>query len=306
MRKIGLSIMILATGIAGLASRAFGADVEPRRTPPAVVRIGLVSSLFREVPMPLVMAMMRPLGSFMKAQTGVGGELVPGGDYGNLGQLLTNNQVQLGIFHGVEYAWVREKHPELRPLMIAVNQQRHLRAVLTVREGSPIERFEDLEGVKLALARGTREHCHLFLERHCQECGQKPDKFFEKICKQANAEDALDDLVDDEVQAAIIDGVALDCYQSRKPGRFAKLRIVKQSEIFPAGVIVYHPGSLDEETLQSFREGMINANQTTLGKQMMMLWKLTSFEPVPEDYEETLTNIVEFYPPPAPVAKAAK
>jgi ABC-type phosphate/phosphonate transport system substrate-binding protein len=278
-------------------------EPEPAAAPEqaAPVRIGMVNTLFRDVPQPLMMAMMSPFGSLMKAMTGVTGELVPGGDPAHLGQQLADDKVHLAVFHGIEFAWVQLKHPELQPLMIAVNQNRHLRCHLVVRDDCAAKSFAELKGQILALPRGTREHTRLFLERHCRECGKEPKGLFGKIAVPSTNEDALDDVVDNEAQAAIVDGVALDAYKRRKPARCAKLRSAVISEIFPSGVVAYHPGAIDEATLQRFREGMTNANKEPLGRQMLTLWKLTGFEEVPEEFPETLENIVKFYQPPAPL-----
>src|SRR5207244_8774769 len=108
------------------------------------VRIGLISSLFIDVPEPVMMAMMQPFGALMEAQTGVSGELVACGDADNLGQQLTEDKVQLGVFHGVELGWARQKHPELRPLVIAVNEQRYLRAHFVVRAERKLASLSDL------------------------------------------------------------------------------------------------------------------------------------------------------------------
>jgi ABC-type phosphate/phosphonate transport system substrate-binding protein len=267
------------------------------------VRIGMIASLFSDVPAATVMAMMQPFAALMEAQTGVGGELVACGDADNLGQQLTEDKVQLGVFHGVEFGWARRKYPELRPLVIAVNQQRYLRAYLLVRVDSKLDTLADLQHKTLAIPQQTREHCQLFLRRRCLECKKEPASFFAKITTPANLENALDDLVDGLVQACLADDVGLDCYNRRKPGRFAKLKIVQSSEVFPAAVIAFRPGILEAATLQRFREGMIQANRTPAGRQLMTLWKLTGFEQVPPDYDQTLTEIVKVYPAPAPSGK---
>src|SRR5207302_707113 len=101
------------------------------------------------------------------------------------------------------------------------------------------------------------------------------------ITMPSTIEDALDDVVDDEAQATIVDGVCLDAYKRRKPGRCEKLKTLMLSEIFPSGVVAYHPGALDEATIQRFREGMLNAHKEPLGRQLLTMWKLTGFEPVP-------------------------
>src|SRR5207302_5268891 len=114
----------------------------------------------------------------------------------------------------------------------------------------------------LALPNQTREHCQMFLRRNCLQCKKEPAKFFSKITNPANVEDALDDVFDRVVQVCVVDGVSLDCYKRRKPGRFAKLKIVYSSETFPAAVVAFRPGILDEATLKRFRDGMIHANRT--------------------------------------------
>lgn len=287
----------LCAGLLGIVSPHLKA--EDHSPHPGLVRIGLISSLFSDVPEPTVMAMMQPLGALMEAHTGVSGELVACGDADNLGQQLTDDKVHLGVFHGIEFAWARQKHPELRPLVIAVNQQHHLRAFLIVRADSKIGNLGDLEERTLAFPHASREHCQLFLRRRCQELKKEPASFFAKITNPANAEDGLDDVVDRAVHACVVDSVSFDCYKRRKPGRFQKLRILHASEVFPAAVIAFRSGFLDDATLARVREGMIQANRTVAGRQLMTLWKLTGFEPVPSDYEQTLTEIVKVYPAPA-------
>src|SRR5437588_84039 len=87
------------------ARRGARAGDDDEQAPAAPVKIGMVNTLFRDVPHPLMMAMMSPFGSLMKAMTGVTGELVPGGDPAELGQKLASDQVHLAVFHGIEFAW---------------------------------------------------------------------------------------------------------------------------------------------------------------------------------------------------------
>jgi ABC-type phosphate/phosphonate transport system substrate-binding protein len=270
------------------------------------VRIGMVDSLFREVPKPMMSLVMQPFATLMQQQTGLTGQIVADGEFNNLSQDLATDKVQLGVFHGFEFAWARQKHPELKPLMIAVIQQPHLFAYLVVRSDSEVNSLTDLKGGDLALSRGTREHCKLFLEKYCKKQGHDPKQFFGKITVPPNPEDALDKVFEEEVQATVVDNVALESYKRRKPGRFEQLAPMLRSEVFPAGVVAYRPGAIDADTLRRFREGMSTANQSALGRQLMTLWKLTAFEPVPADYEQTLTDIAKAYPVPEVTAKAEK
>lgn len=280
-----------------------GGSVDKGASPRTPLRIGLVNTLFRETPQPMIHAAMQLFQILMEAQTGLQGDLRASGEAIRLGEELAKDQLHLGVFHGIEFAWARQKYPELRPLVIAVNQHRYLRVHVVVRHDCSAADFAGLQGQTLALPRGSKEHCRVFVERQCQLCGQEQQRFFAQITTPQCAEDALDDVLDDAVQVAVVDGLALDCYQRRKPGRFAKLKEVQKPDIFPAAVVAYRAGAIDETLLQRFRTGMLAANQNLRGRQLLMLWKITGFEPVPDDYEQALATIVKAYPAPAPAAK---
>lgn len=290
------AVLLLAAGFGGLMmpGSADAADNHPNG-----VRIGMVNSLFRDVPESTLNAMMAPFSAVMQAQTGVRGELVPGGELNVLADQMAADKIQLGVFHGIEFAWARMKHPELRPLAIAVNQDRHVRAMLVVRDDNPTLEAIQLHNQILAMPQQSKLHCHLFADKCCYASHKPANQFFGKLTTPPNAEEALDDVVDKEAAAAIVDGVAYESFKRRKPGRAAKLRVVMTSDIFPTAVIAYKPGCVDAPTLAKFRDGLMGASHSIMGRQMLTLWKLTAFEAIPEDYESTLTEIVKAYPPPA-------
>jgi len=274
------------------ASSAFGGERD------APLKISIVEAQFRHVPAPLVKLSFRSVQALVKSQTTLDSEFQLSKDANVLAQQLADDQVDLGVFHGVEFAWVRQKHKDLRPLVIVVNGESHVRAHLLVAKDSPVSQFADLHGKALAMANGTRLHCRLFVERPCQDCGQEPEKFFSRITTPANVEDALDDVVDGTVAAAVADGVALDCYKRRKPGRFAKLRELVTAEAFPCPVIAYRAGHLDGAILQRFKEDLTRAGEQPAAKRVLMLWKITGFEAIPANYERSLTEIAKAYPAP--------
>lgn len=289
--------VVLAASLSGALACAVVRAVEPAKP---TIQIGMINSLFRDVPDSLVDLMAKPFGTLMATQTGMNGNLVKTGDVRDLGRRLMDKQVHVGIFHGFEYAWARQTYPELKPLCIAVNQEKSLRALLVVKAGSTIAGFADLKEKQLNFPKGSRGHCHLFLECRCQECGQcSPQDFLSKIVASPTAEDALDEVVDGDAAAVLLDGIALDCYKRRKPGRFNQLKVAVESEAFPAGVVVYRTGVLDEKTLKRFKDGLLGSHKSILGKQLLTMWKLTGFEAVPDDYEQTLDNIIKAYPVPA-------
>lgn len=293
-RIIGVGLTGLLATLSFLLSDApsAGAGVKP-----STVRIGVIRSLFRDTPEPVMQVVMAPFRSLLEVQTGMTGQLIPGGDAHCLAGKLKDENVHFGVFHGVEFAWARLKCPDLKPLVVCVNGNGHLQAQLLVRKDSNFKAVADLKGQTVALPRFSREHCRLFLEHRCTPPAET--SFYSQVARPQDPEEALDDLCDGHYAAAVVDMLALEAYRKYKPGCANRLRAVLESEVFPPAVLAYQPGVLADETLHRFKEGMITANSTARGRKMLELCRITAFQPVPENYDAMLATIVKAYPPPA-------
>ena len=294
LRWVALLGGLAALAVAGSAREAGRQDL---------VRVGIVDSLFRGIPQKTVDASAEPFQKLMEKETGRTGKMVQIGDAFDLARKLSRDEVELGVFYGYEYAWVKQKYPKLRPLAVAVNQEHRLYAYLVVRKDSGLGDVADLKGKSLAIPEYTKEYCLLFLDGLTGKPGAERKHYFSKLTKPANIEDALDDVVDREVKAALVDGVGLDRYRVRKPGRAAALQVLKRSAPFPPTVVAFHDGALDEATQRNFRSALLRAPDTADGRQVLTMWKLTGFERVPDDYGQQLEAILKVYPPPADRAK---
>lgn len=261
------------------------------------VRIGLVSSLFRDTSEPLMQIVMRPFKSLLETQTGMSGRLISGGTAEHLGQRLKEGDLHLGIFHGVEFAWAKAKFPQLKALLIAVNKQPYLRAHLVVRGDGKIKTVDDLKGRTVGVPNLSREHCWLFLERRCVSGEQLPEAFFSRVSRPRDACYAIDDVIDGSLHAAVIDDADLAEYRKQFPQFAGKVKSLLRSEPFPCAVIAYYPGTLDEHLLDQFRTGMLSAKDNQQGRHMMKLCRITRFQEVPEDFDKTLEEIAKAYPP---------
>jgi ABC-type phosphate/phosphonate transport system substrate-binding protein len=266
------------------------------------IRIGMANTFFYERSKGFLDIVTDDFKDVMKQTTGLTGELIPKDGPMQVAEKLGARQLDFGVFHAHEFAWMQKKFPDLRPLVIAADNHHVERAYVVVHKNSPAKTLADLKGKKLAMPVGTKAHCLLYLEKHCP-----PDKasrslaaFFGSIEKSATPADALDDVARQKVQATVVDTVALEFYKEVKGPVFAKhLRILQQSESFPPVVLVYKQGALDEKTLNEFRDGMLKANSTDKGRAMMKTWNMDAFEPIPKDYAKTLADLLKRYPAPA-------
>ncbi len=262
------------------------------------ILLGMAQSLTRDVPESTTKAGLPAIATLVQKSTGIACTIpdpIPAAD---LADRLEKDRLQLAVFQGVEFAWERSKHPDLRPLVTVINQQRDRQACLVVREGCALAHWIDLKNTVLALPKRSREHCQLFLERHCRTNGESSAEFFSRITTPANVEDALDDLVEGTVESALVDRTGLESYERRKPGRYHKLKVLLASERFPDTVVAYHAGALNDATLQRFQQGLLQANKSLVGRHMLALWMATAFELPSAEYDKLLDDILKTYPVP--------
>lgn len=291
---------LLFVGAAGFLSAQDAKTPEP-------VHIGMVSSLFNDVPPAFVQLAGGPFRALVKEFTGLDGQLIVGGDTFDVAKKLMEKKLDLAVFHGFEFGWAVQKYQELRPLTIAVSKHRQVYAYLVVRDDSTARCFDDLKGKDLGFPRKSKEHSRVFMEKCCTDCAQCGSKsFFGQVVIPSNIDDALDDVLRGKLQGVVTDTMALEEYEQFKPGCFARLKIVKKSEPFPPAVIVYREGALEADTLRRFRDGMISANQSPRGRDMMSIFKMTGFEPVPDNFSQMIADVIRHYPAPAQLEKVSQ
>lgn len=267
--------------------------------PGGVVHIGMPASLFRDVKPAVFNALTRPFHSLVESQTGLKCELMLVRTPHEMCEQLEAGKLQFGVFHGFEFAWMKEKAPTLQAFMIAAPQHRPLRALLVVAEDSPFKSLADLKGQPVAMPQGTREFVRLFLNRQCQAAGQSPDAYFAQVTTPINSDTALHEVIDGKgVKAAVVDGGLFQGFAERYSGRAKRLRVLLSSENFPEGVVVIRPGVISEDTVARFRQGMATAHVTPLGRQLMALLGMAGFQPLPPNYEQQLIDVRRAYPPP--------
>jgi ABC-type phosphate/phosphonate transport system substrate-binding protein len=264
-----------------------------------MLRIGTSGSLTGEAPGgPKEKSGMDTLKSFIKDETGLDNEILRQKDWQELAEQMAKKKVQLGVFQGYEFAWAREKYPDLKPLAVTVNVYKYPVAYVVTARTDPAKDFAGLKGQSLAVPATGAGFLRLFVERQSEANGKKASEFFSKVTAPDNVEDALDDLVDGKVQAVVVDRASLEAYKRRKPGRFKQLKEVAQSKPFPPAVVAYYDSALDEATLRRFKDGLLGAAGKEKGQTLLTLFRLTGFEDVPDDFDRVLADTRKAYPPP--------
>src|SRR5207249_2663645 len=95
-----------------LAMMAFAVSIPAVSAQPpkeASIQIGMVRAFFNDVPDVLVSIAVEPFGDLMKQATGLEGKLHYNDQVFEVARKLNANELQVGVFHGHEFAWVQKK-----------------------------------------------------------------------------------------------------------------------------------------------------------------------------------------------------
>ncbi|HYV39039.1 MAG TPA: PhnD/SsuA/transferrin family substrate-binding protein, partial [Gemmataceae bacterium] len=198
---------ITAIVSAAVFAMAIGASLAPgQQKQPETIKIGVANSMFRDLSDAKIDTLIPDFEALLQDQTGFKGEVVKTDDAGALGKKLNDKAVQLGVFQGFEFAWARQSYPKLKPLIIAVQRQRNLKACIVVLDDNKATSLANLKGKVLSIPKRSPEHCHLFLERELGAMKVSQKDFFAKVVDHPNPEDALDDILRKKVDAVLVDG----------------------------------------------------------------------------------------------------
>jgi len=241
-------------------------------------------------------ALKGPFASVVHVQTGLDTKFELLSSLDEMRQQLSDGKLQLGLCHGFEFAWMKQKDPTLRPLMVAAPAERPLKGYVVVASTNHAKSLDDLRGKKVALPKGIHETARLFAARRCHCQAGAPSDFFGEVTTPVNAETALHEVYDDKVQAAIVDKSGLQCFSERFPARFERVRILEESEPFPMSVVAIRDGAVSDATLRQFQNGMGKAHVTIVGRQLVAMMQSAGFEPVPPDYARQVAEITKHYP----------
>jgi ABC-type phosphate/phosphonate transport system substrate-binding protein len=237
------------------------------------------------------------LRKFIKTETGLESDNDTTLDYIRIAEMLSKDELDVAVLQGYEFAWMHAQNQKLKPLAVAVNEKAYLYACVLVRKDSKIKDFNDLKGKTVAVTRGT-PFLQVYVDGECKRREATAETYFTKVTHPDNAEDAVDDVVDKKVDAAVLQQVSLDAYKQRKPGRFSVISEAAHSSAFPPTVIVFKDGALDPGKRKRFEDSLLGAHKKQQGKEMLTLFKLTSFQKAPADLEKVLAETAKAYPPP--------
>lgn len=269
------------------------------------VKIGIPRSVFRDVPPVLLTFANQPFQDLMKAQTGLDGEIVNDADAMNIARDVNSGKLQLGVLLGHEYAWAKQKYPDLEPIVCSVPRPKEVQGFILVRHDSKATNLGDFKGAKLVMASGLKDHARMFFEkRKTEELGAET---FCSLSKTTSVHDAIHKVIDGDADLTAADQASWNYFLKLYPGPAQNIKVLAKSEVFPPNVVVCKKGALPEDVVKKFRDGMLKAHQNPKGVKLLGTVKVDRFDTLPENYADHVKEILKAYPlPPQDRAMAEK
>jgi ABC-type phosphate/phosphonate transport system substrate-binding protein len=259
------------------------------------VKIGLLQSMFKDVSPAMVKSAAIPFQKMLQKLAGLKGDVEMAPDYKELAQRLQNGKIDIAVFHGFEYSWVKNT-PGMTPLVVTVPECGKVQACLVIHANSKAVAPKNLKGACVAVPRGCKAHCEMFLERlradiPVEDCC--PCK-----CGQLTSEEALFAVANEKQEAVLVDVSSLLTFRENWPAAAKNIKVLAQSEELPSAVIVYRQGALKPEAIASIRKGLIDCVKTPTGQLFVLFWQLKGFKDADGAYNKLVNDALKAYPPP--------
>lgn len=260
-----------------------------------VYKIGIGKNWFRDVPQDLVAFAGLPFQELVKDQTGLDAKIVQDTDAMTVAQKVDKGELHFGVLQGHEFAWVQEKYPQLKPLITSVPRPKKLTALILVRSDDKAESLRDLKGKKLALAKTLKDYPRLFLEKQKAEHMSGGDLTATTV---DTVHDGMHQVIGRDADVTVADFASWNYFQKLYPGASKNLRVLAESDEFPATVLIYKKGAIADEVLKKIHDGFLTAHTNKGASTLMTAIHIERFDEVPSGYDDALKACRKTYPTP--------
>src|SRR5262249_29476319 len=145
MAGIRSKVLLVSSSMVGLAVAVLAQ--QPGK--PSILHVGTTPGILADKSKEEEARSRDGLVRFIKSETDFDSEVVPLSGYRELAEQLDKGQLQIGVFAGFEFAWAKERYPELRPLALAINEFPNQYVHIVTRRDNPAKDFAGLQGQTL-------------------------------------------------------------------------------------------------------------------------------------------------------------
>jgi ABC-type phosphate/phosphonate transport system substrate-binding protein len=214
------------------------------------------------------------------------------------GQAMDRGDFHLSIVWGLEYGWLRDRFPRLKPMAVTRHQTDSLRSQLMVHPDRDADDLAALKNSRLATYRRVPLMDRIYLATQVEKTGETVESYFREIREFDTAKEAIWAVRDHQFDCVIVNTMLYNRHIANRP--MLKMRAVVLSEPFPQAVLIGRPDRVD-----ALRAGLWRATQQSLerinespeGRQGLEFWRQERFiVPAPAQFEPLVAERVAEYP----------
>jgi len=183
---------------------------------------------------------------YISEQTGRSTVLQQTGSYMSVNDLLAHKETDFALLCSGGYVEASH-HLTLIPLVApVVNGQPLYYSYILAREGSGIEKLEDLRGRRFALGDPLSLTGTLYPKSRLESAGYNLDDFFGEYIYTFNHDNSIKAMMEGVVDGAAVDSLIFDYMKARDPASVEGLVVIEKSPPFGSPPIVARPGISNE------------------------------------------------------------
>ena len=200
-------------------------------------------------------------------------------------------KLDLLVIWGIEYGWLKKKHPELKlESLMSVYVETGYDVLLMVTQAAKNQRLAALQGKKLAGFRRQALMVQFSMENLLRKEGLRPDGFFQAVeARYPTPQATVLAVRNGDADCLLIDSGTWAQLQRSQPGLARQVAVLRRGPALPPPVVVGR-----RENLEGLRHGLWKDLQTNLetihrtaeGKQCVRFWSIQKFERVDEGFED--------------------
>jgi ABC-type phosphate/phosphonate transport system substrate-binding protein len=273
---------------------------------PAILKVRLYGSILPGYSRSDAKAFSEPMLKLIGRNLGIAPELeIADGttpdDLFAFGKKLDSGEYHLGAVWGIEYAWLREKYPNLKAnsIFVSGSKENVTRTLVLVNKDSRFKTVADLKGKRLAVSKDMPLMDRVSLQAIIRDAKLDPKGFFVRDKPLGNVRLAAAAVRNGKADCVAMTSSTYFRLKELQPGLAGDLIELKAGPAFPAIAIVGSP-----EVFQRARKNLwadlqtqfLTVHNTPEGKDCLSFWRFQGFASPDSDYQREVGEAGRRFP----------
>ncbi|MBI3782214.1 MAG: phosphate/phosphite/phosphonate ABC transporter substrate-binding protein [Deltaproteobacteria bacterium] len=219
-------------------------------------------------------------------------EFVQRRTYGEINDLLQRGELDLAFICSGGYVALPKDAPIEIIALPVVNGKSVYHSLIVVRDASPIQRFEDLEGLRVAFTDPLSSTGYLYPVFRVAALGKDPRTFFASVLFSGSHDRSIQAVLRGLVDAAAVNELVYNHLVVPHSEYWAQLRVIETSKDFGMPPVVA-PRSVPAVVRTRMREFLLHLVDTPEGRKRLAALGVDGFKPGGSEFYDSVREIRE-------------